>query len=51
VARYEVFPVNGPSIRTVILPKDWKVVAVTARHVYAVHEDEDGFRVLERMDR
>jgi hypothetical protein len=51
VTRYEVFPVTGPSTRTVILPKDWKVVAVTGRHVYAVHEDEDGFKVIERMGR
>lgn len=51
VTRYEVLPVTGPSAQTVILPKDWKIVAVTERHVYAVHEDEDGFRVLERMGR
>ena len=51
VTRYEIFPATGPSTKTVILPKDWKVVAVTAKHVYAVHEDEDGFQVIERMGR
>jgi hypothetical protein len=51
VTRYEVFPATGPSTKTVILSKDWTVVAVTARHVYAVHEDADGFQVLERFDR
>jgi hypothetical protein len=51
VTRYALFPVDGPSTRTVILPKGRKVVAVTARHVYAVHEDEDGFQVLERSGR
>jgi hypothetical protein len=51
VERYEIFPAAGPSTRTMILPRGWKVVAVTEKHVYAVHEDADGFRVLERMDR
>jgi hypothetical protein len=51
VTRYEIFPVRGPSTWTVILPKSRTVVAVTARYVYAVHEDEDGFQVLERFDR
>jgi predicted RNA binding protein YcfA (HicA-like mRNA interferase family) len=51
VARYEIFPATGPSTRTVVLPRDWKVVAVTGRHVYAVHEDEEGFKVIERMGR
>ena len=51
VERYEVFHPTGPSTRTMIFPKDWKVVAVTEKHVYAVHEDADGFRVLERMGR
>jgi hypothetical protein len=51
VTRYEVFPATGPSTWTMILPKGRTVVAVTARHVYAVHEDEDGFQVLERFGR
>ena len=51
VERYEIFPAAGPSTRTMILPKGWRVIAVTEKHVYAVHEDADEFRVLERMDR
>jgi hypothetical protein len=51
VTRYEVFPVTGPSMRTVIVSAGRKIIAVTARHVYAVHEDEDGFQVLERFGR
>ena len=51
VTRYALFPVTGPSARTVLLPKGRQVIAVTAKYVYAVHEDEDGFRVIDRMDR
>jgi hypothetical protein len=49
--RYELFPENGPSTRTVTLPEGRKVITVTAKHVYAVHEDADGFQVIERFRR
>ncbi len=51
VTRYALFPVTGPSTRTVLLPAGRQVIAVTGEYVYAVHEDEDGFRVIERMNR
>lgn len=50
-ARYELFPENGPSTRTVTLPGGRKVITVTSKHVYAVHEDADGFQVIERFRR
>ncbi len=49
--RYAVFPVNGPSTRTVSLPLGCIVVAITAANVYAIHDDEDGFFELERFAR
>ncbi len=51
VSRFELFPLSGPSTRTVVVPGDRQVVAVTAKWVYTVGEDEDGFRVLERFAR
>lgn len=51
VTRYELFPVTGPSSETVILPAGRQVVLVSARSVYAVHEDADGFQVVERYGR
>lgn len=49
--RYAVFPVSGPSTRTVSLPLGRILVAVTARNLYTIHEDDDGFWELERYDR
>lgn len=49
--RYAIFPVSGPSVHTVSLPKGRQVVLITERHIYAMHEDDDGFRVLERFAR
>jgi len=49
--RYAIFPVSGPSVRTLSLPKGRQIVLITGRHIYAMHEDDDGFRVLERYDR
>ena len=49
--RYAVFPVSGPSTRTVSLPLGRILVAMTARNLYTIHEDDDGFWELERYDR
>src|SRR5688500_17199699 len=48
---YAVHPVTGAPERTVSLPKGSRVRAITTRHVYATHEDEDGFHVLARYPR
>ena len=48
---YAVFPVAGPSTRTVLLPKGRTLLALSERYLYTLHEDADGFRVLERYDR
>ena len=49
--RYAIFPVSGASSRTASLPLGSILVAVTARNLYAIHEDDDGFWELERFDR
>ena len=49
--RYAIFPVSGPSIRTASLPLGRILVAITARNLYTIHEDDDGFWELERFDR
>lgn len=49
--RYAVFPVSGPSTRTVSLPLGRILVAVTARSLYTIHEDDEGFWELERYER
>jgi hypothetical protein len=38
-------------VRTVSLPKDHQVRAISDRYVYVTHEDEDGFQVLGRYPR
>ena len=48
---YAIFPVTGPSTRSVSLPLGRRVLAIGARHVYAVVEDDDGFWTLERYAR
>jgi len=48
---YAVHPVSGAPERTVSLPKDHQVRAITERYVYVTHEDEDGFQVLGRFPR
>lgn len=48
---YAVHPVSGPPERTVSMPKDYRVRAITEQFVYATHEDEDGFHVLARYRR
>ena len=45
---YAVHPVSGAPERTVSLPKDHQVRAITDRYVYVTHEDDDGFQVLGR---
>lgn len=50
-SRYELFPAAGPSTQTVQLPPDRQVVTVTAKYVYATHEDDNGFLTLERYPR
>ena len=49
--RYAIFPPTGPSVQTLSLPKGRQVLLVTNAHIYAMFEDDDGFRVLERYDR
>ena len=48
---YAIFPVTGPSTRTVSLPLGRRVLAIGAKHVYAAVEDDDGFWTLERYAR
>ena len=48
---YAIFPVTGPSTRSVSLPLGRRVLAIGARHVYAVVEDDDGVWTLERYAR
>ncbi len=48
---YAVHPVAGAPERTVSLPRDHRVRAITGRYVYATHEDEEGFEVLSRYPR
>jgi hypothetical protein len=49
--RYAIFPVAGASTRTVSLPLGRRVLAISAAHVYAVTEDDDGFWSIERYPR
>ena len=48
---YAIFPATGPSTRSVSLPLGRRILAISARHVYAVTEDDDGFWALERYTR
>jgi hypothetical protein len=48
---YAIHPVTGVPERTVSMPKDHRVRAITAAYVYATQEDEDGFQVLARYRR
>ena len=49
--RYAIFPVSGPSTRTVSLPLGRILVAITAGSLYTIHEDDEGFWELERYGR
>ena len=49
--RYAIFPVSGPSTRTASLPLGRILVAVSARNLYTIHEDDEGFWELERYER
>jgi hypothetical protein len=49
--RYAIFPVSGASTRTASLPLGRILIAITARNLYTIHEDADGFWELERFDR
>lgn len=49
--RYAIFPRSGPSTRTVSLPLGRRILAISAAHVYAVIEDDDGFWSIERYPR
>lgn len=48
---YAIHPVEGVPERTVSMPKDYRVQAISADHVYATHEDDDGFQALTRYRR
>lgn len=48
---YAIHPVSGAPDRTVTFPKGYRVRAITETYVYATHEDEDGFQVLDRFAR
>lgn len=45
---YDVFDATGRRLRSVSLPQGRRVVLVTTRGVYAVHESQDGEQFLER---
>ena len=49
--RYAIFPAAGPSLRSISLPEGRQILLITARHIYTMHEDDEGFRVLERYPR
>lgn len=45
---YDVFSPRGVHERTLVFPDNGRIVAVTARGVYAVDRDDDGFERLRR---
>lgn len=45
---YDVFSPRGVHERTLVFPNNGRIVAVTARGVYAVDRDDDGFEHLRR---
>ena len=49
--RYAVFPVSGPSTRTVVMKRDESVVGITESWVYSTLEDESGLYTLRRYRR
>ena len=48
---YSIFPVSGPSTRTVVLGLGEDVVGISANWVYTVLEDEVGLATLRRYER
>lgn len=49
--RYAIFPVSGPSTRTAALGLGEDVVAISAKWVYTMVEDDVGLATLRRYER